>query len=59
MSNRIVRQTVTLPEELVSFAEEQSQRGGEPVNVSKYIRELIRRDKAAEFVSEKPRKKAA
>lgn len=52
---KIVRQTITLPEELVDFAEKQSQKDGEPANVSKYIRELIRRDKAQ---SDEPKKAA-
>jgi Arc/MetJ-type ribon-helix-helix transcriptional regulator len=54
---KIVRKTITLPEELADFAEKQSSKHGEPANASKYIRDLIRRDK--ESSESHSRKKAA
>jgi Arc/MetJ-type ribon-helix-helix transcriptional regulator len=56
-SMKPVRKTITLPDDLADFATEQSKANGEPENLSKYIRDLIRRDKAEN--ESKIRKKAA
>lgn len=56
----IVR-SVTLPKELIEFAESKikqlSKDSGEPENMSKYVRDLIRSDKESSTKTE--RKKAA
>ena len=53
--------SVTLPKDLAEFAEEKikrlSKQTGEPANLSKYIRDLIRADKDSENAP--IRKKAA
>lgn len=40
-----VRKTIALPEDLLKFAAEKSKAKGEPLNLSQYVRELIRQDR--------------
>lgn len=54
---KLIRKTLTLLPEDVDYAEKRSREGGEPANISKYVRDLIRRDK--EEAGTAKRKKAA